>query len=398
MLINFNKLSNIAHINCMKKCVNKSFIFIIVSLLILAMLLLPNLNFAFAVDGQVNDSYIVYTTEHEYLFEKSDVEEGDLILTKDFKQYQIEKIDQENRIAYAKFVKDVKKPNISKKPKGARTLSNNREKKNISMYLTHNDESFKPTDGYDSIYGAGGIHDVAKKFKNELEKKGISVTLDETLHIPHNSSAYTRSGVTAKKLNEEKPDALFDIHRDGVARSYYLTKVNGKEASKVRIVVGKSNPNFEQNYEFATVVFAVGQELYPWLFSDIYCGKGHYNQALQNKALLFEMGTYLIEKDLVYTSMPYLADVVNTVLYDTTVEGDENTKDPVVDNIIINGDDMKNPTVSDHFDAIANSTAQKTYLYWLIPLILIIVGSSVAVGIIIINSKKQPKRQRKSKK
>ncbi len=382
----------------MKKIINKSFLTLLIALLIPVMLILPSTNLAFAVDGQVNDSYIVYTTENEYLFEKSNVEEGDLFLTKDFKQYEIVRIDEENRIAYAKFIKDVKRPNISKKPNGARTLSNTKTKKNISMYLTHNDESYKPTDGYDSIYGAGGIHDVAKKFKSELEKQGISVTLDETLHIPHNSSAYTRSGVTAKKLNDENPDALFDIHRDGVARSYYLTKVNGKDASKVRIVVGKSNPNFDQNYEFATVVFAVGQELYPWLFSDIYCGKGHYNQALQNKALLFEMGTYLIEKDLVYTSMPYLADVVNTVLYNTTVGGEETPNDPAIDNIIINGDDKKNPTVTDHFDAIANSTSQKSYLYWLIPLLVILTGGLVTTAIIVINAKTQQKQDKNKKK
>lgn len=358
-----------------------------------------------AIDGQVNDSYIVYTEENEYLFEKSNVEEGDLILTKDFKQYEIVRLDKSKRIAYAKFIKDVKKPNISKKSGRSNQFAYSKDK-NISMYLTHNDESYKPTDGYDSIYGAGGIHDVANKFKRELEKKGANVTLDETLHIPHNSSAYTRSGVTAKKLNEKKPDALFDIHRDGVARSYYLTHVNGKEASKVRIVVGKSNPNFQENYDFATIVFAVGQEMYPWLFSDIYCGKGHYNQALQNKALLFEMGTYLIEKDLVFTSMPYLADVVDTVLYGTTVE-EEPPKDaevinpptgnPGSNNIVIGGDLSKNPTVNEHFDNLAKQN-NKTYLIWLIPLLLTVVGGGGALAIIYIYSKNNTKTKEKAKK
>lgn len=358
---------------------------------------LSNVSISYAIDGQVNDSYIVYTTENEYLFEKSDVEVGDLILTKDFKQYEIERIDEENRIAYAKFIKDVERPNITKKPKSrASSMSKANQNKNISMYMTHNDESYKPSDGYDSIYGAGGIHDVAKKFKAELEKKGIKITLDETLHIPHNSSAYSRSGVTAKKLNDSSPDALFDIHRDGVARSYYLTKVNGQEASKVRIVVGKSNPNFQQNYDFATVVFAVGQELYPWLFSDIYCGKGHYNQALQNKALLFEMGTYLIEKDLVFTSMPYLADVVDTVLYGTTIDNNEEEID-TPNSVIIGGDPTSAPTVNDHFNNIAKSSS-KAYLYWLVPLLLTIVGGGSALVIIYFYGKNQTKTKKKVKK
>ena len=266
-------------------------------------------NYAFAIDGEIIQ-YDVYDENGNLLTFTSEAEVGDTILTKDFDEYQIYEIDGNK--CYARYFRTLNwpKPDNSNEGKSA-NLS-----KKICLYMTHNDESYTPTDGYDSIYGAGGIHDVAKKIKDTFEKNGIEVVLDETLHIPHNSSAYSRSAVTAKSLYEsENPDALFDIHRDGVSKSYYYTTNEGEPFSKVRIVVGKSNPNFEENYKFAQEVFAMGNQLYPWLFLDIYCGKGHYNQELMNTNLLFEMGTYLIEKEYVLNSVPYLVDAIQNTMY-----------------------------------------------------------------------------------
>lgn len=284
-----------------------------------------NVNFTFAADGEVGENYIIYNEDEEFLCEKSSVEVGDTFITRDFYEYEIIKV--ENHKAKAKLIKKLEVPKIKRKELVAHENLAQRGalSKKICLYMTHNDESYRPTDGYDSIYGAGGIHDVARQFKNQLNKKDIEVVLDETLHIPHNSSAYSRSGVTAKNLlDEERPDAMFDVHRDGVSKSFYYYNNGEADYSKIRIVVGKSNPNFDENYKFAQTVFAIGNSMYPWLFSDIYCGKGHYNQALQPTSLLFEMGTYLIEKEYVYNTLPLLAEVVDTTLYASVVddEGD----------------------------------------------------------------------------
>ena len=299
----------------------------------------------FAEDGEIGENYVVYNEDDEVLIEKSAVEEGDTFITKDFYEYKVHKL--EGHKGYAKRIGRINVPEIKRddlNKYGISLFNNIRETdyKKICMYMTHNDESYRPSDGYDSVYGVGGVHDVAKAFKSQLEGKGISVVLNETLHIPHDSNAYTRSNSTANKLfSSEYPDAMFDIHRDGVSKSFYYTKQDGKDLSKIRIVVGKSNPYFDDNYKFAQTVFAIGNSMYPWLFSDIYCGKGHYNQAFMPTALLFEMGTYLIEKEYVYNTLPYLAEVVNTALYQSKTEenGDitvdesvsETAQSPVVD-------------------------------------------------------------------
>lgn len=263
----------------------------------------------FALDGDIIE-YEIYDTEGNLLTFSSEAEIGDTILTRDFVEYQIYKIDGTK--CEARELRKLHKPSDSIREN--RSIQSTMRK--LCLYMTHNDESYTPSDGYDSIYGAGGIHDVAKKIKSEFEKENIKIVLDETLHIPHNNSAYSRSSTTANRLfRDETPDALFDIHRDGVSRKYYLTNYEGKPYSKIRIVVGKSNPNFEENYKFAQEVFEKGNELYPWLFLDIYCGKGHYNQELMPTNLLFEMGTYLIEKEYVMASVPFLTDVISKVLY-----------------------------------------------------------------------------------
>ncbi len=277
-----------------------------------------NIREAYAIDGQPVE-YQIYDDNGEILSTKSYIEVGDTFITTNFYEYEIYKI--ENNKGFARKLREITPPKINREELPKKW---GLQRKRLGLYMTHNDESYTLTDGYDSIYGEGGIHDVAKALGKEFVSRGINVVLDETLHIPHNSSAYSRSGVTAKRLmTDEAPDALFDIHRDGVAKKYYYTSQDGVDYSKIRIVVGKSNPNYQENYAFAQKVFALGASMYPWLFLDIYSGKGHYNQNLQDTNLLFEMGTYLIEKDFVYNSIPYLVDVVETALYDSIAADDE---------------------------------------------------------------------------
>lgn len=262
--------------------------------------------------------FSVYDENFNLLFQKDEVRVGDGYMSEDFKYYEVVYLDEENSKGIAKFLRQVKPPkvDISTIPKPIKI-----EDRVICMYMTHNDESYLPSDGYDSIYGNGGIKDVAEAFQKELSKYFIDVYLDDTLHIPHDANAYYRSQKTAQSLiSSYKPDAIFDIHRDATKRSFYVTEVNGKERGRVRMVIGKANPNMALNEEFAIFLMAVANELYPWLFTDIYYASGHYNQGLDSKAILFEMGSHLVEKELEIASMKELAEVVTTALYNTTVD------------------------------------------------------------------------------
>ena len=305
--------------------------------------------------GGVVYNFLVYDEYGKIIFERSQIEIGDIIINSSFDKYEIVEIDFYTRTAKAKFLGKVNKPQIVKE--GNTFLSNNGIEKKIGLYMTHNDESYVIGDGVSSINGAGGIHDIAKKLSTEFSKLGITVDLREDIHNPHNSSAYSRSNATAKSLLDAGNDAIFDIHRDGVASSVYVKKIDGIERCKVRIVVGQANPNKEVNLQFATYLFAVAEEYCPWLFLDIYYAKGHYNQALSSKALLFEMGTYLAEKDLVASTVPYLANVVNTTLYSATIENSNPSQETgsvenveTSEKVVIKEEIQKDETISNLLD------------------------------------------------
>ena len=189
-------------------------------------------------------------------------------------------------------------------------------RKLIAMYVTHSDESYVPSDGTQSIEGQGGIYDVARQFRDALQAQGIDVILDESTHLPHDSGAYRRSRRTAERLLQNRPDAIIDIHRDGIPdASEYVTTIDGENASQVRLLVGRGNQNSEVNRAFAKEIKAVADKKYPGLVKDIFIGKGNYNQDLSPNAILLEFGTHTISKERVLNSTDVMADVVSTTLY-----------------------------------------------------------------------------------
>ncbi|MBQ7351930.1 MAG: stage II sporulation protein P [Clostridia bacterium] len=308
-------------------------------------------NFGFSYNTNSNElfnseieMYSVYDEDFKLLFQKDIVAVGDGYLSDDNKYYEVVYVDEDTKNGLAKFVREVKLPEVDF---SSGPIPIKIERRVICMYMTHNDESYVPSDGVDSVYGNGGIRDVAIALKSALEKHFVNVYFNDALHIPHDTKAYSRSMVTAKSLNDTyKPDALFDIHRDATSRSFYVTKVNGRERGRVRMVIGKANPNMSVNEEFALYLMAVAKEMYPWLFTDIYYASGHYNQELDGKAILFEMGSHLVEKELEMESMTELADVITTALYNTTIN--ENTGD-----LTINGvENSENKTVNKYIDDI----------------------------------------------
>ena len=291
----------------------------------------PQLNKASANQtlDEENGCYTIYDENGNILFMKGEgVLVKDEYISSDNKLYIIEEVDEENLTGVAKYKEDVEMPvyNIKKNYDGVTSVSAQRVKK-IGLYHTHNDECYDLSDGTDSIYGAGGIHDVGKRFKKNFEELNINVYYSENLHLPHNSGAYTRSEQTASELLKNGLDAIFDIHRDATPRSEYFTTVNGEAMSKVRIVIGQANTNSEINKEFALNIKAYADTVYPGLIKDIYIGKGNYNQQLSPRALLFEMGTNLIEKELVYNSIKPLTRTIDVVLYGTTEASSKSLSD-----------------------------------------------------------------------
>ena len=287
------------------------------------------------VTGVKADSTSSYYTIYDYddkntvvLTKGEGVEEGDKYISSDNKLYEIVEVDDNKKIGYAKFEKNVTLPKYNVKPKQAKNTASAKTQKSVGIYHTHNDESYLDVDGTDSVYGKGGIHDVGKKLKSEFEKLGVNVVYSEDLHLPHNSGAYTRSQVTASNiLNSSNIQGLFDIHRDSTPRSEYITEVNGVPMTKIRMVIGSANANFEANQDFAYAIKGYADSAYPNFIKDIYIGKGNYNQQLTPRAMLFEFGCEKIEKEYALASTSVLAKTLDVVLYGSEEASKESMND-----------------------------------------------------------------------
>lgn len=188
--------------------------------------------------------------------------------------------------------------------------------RHIAFYCTHSDESYEPTDGYYSTTKRGSIYQVAQLLAQELTDSGVRCEVSDQLHHPHDAGAYRRSRQTAMQLVKSMPDAIFDIHRDGIPDpAEYTAVIGGNQVSRIRLLVGRGNQNMEVNKTFALTLKAVADKVYPKLIKDIYIGRGVFNQDLLPKALLLECGTYTLPRETVDASMPMLADVIYRTLY-----------------------------------------------------------------------------------
>ncbi len=167
------------------------------------------------------------------------------------------------------------------------------DKIQVAIYHTHSGESYVPTDGSPTIPARGGIFKVGEALAAKLRNMGVSVIDDKTPHEPQDANAYHRSRKTAVKLLKNRPIALLDVHRDGIPDpDFYNKQLEGEEITKVRLVVGRQNPNMANNLAFAKNIKAYMDKNKPGLIKGIFIGRGNYNQDLGPRALLLEVGTH----------------------------------------------------------------------------------------------------------
>lgn len=238
---------------------------------------------------------------------------GDLYIAADNRLYEVVRVEEGR--AEAAFREVITLPDVAWLD-ADQALPVSAQERRIALYCTHSDESYVPTDGYYSTDGRGSIYEVAHALADELAARGVDTAVADVLHHPHDAGAYRRSRQTAVQLLAGAPDCLLDVHRDGIPDpASYETSIGGEPASKVRLLVGRGHANMAVNKEFALLVKAVADRVYPGLIKDIYMGRGTYNQDLLPRSLLLECGTYTLDKALVLRSMDMLADVIDRALY-----------------------------------------------------------------------------------
>ena len=242
-----------------------------------------------------------------------EVSEGDEYIAGDNALYRVTSVDAQTRQAVLQRAGE--EPAVAQALFGLTRTA--RTQKVVGLYCTHSDESYEDGDGTSSVEsGWAGIHDVAATLKSWLEDKGVEVLFDTGSYLPHDAGAYRRSRSAAVELASQGPAALFDVHRDGIPdAAEYETEINGEPATMVRLLVGRSNPNSQENRQFAVQLKSVADEYYPGLVKDIFIGKGNYNQEILPDSVLLEFGTHVSDKEQVLTSTKYMADVIHIAVF-----------------------------------------------------------------------------------
>ena len=255
----------------------------------------------------------VYDREGNYIFcTGRSVSEGDRYISEDNIEYHIENVEDDK--AYAREIGEVDlleglEEFLTGMP--IELAANNQ--KMVAIFHTHNGESYEP--GPESTEGKGDIHQIGESLQNALESEGIRAIHREDLHLPHDGLAYERSRATVVEVLKENPDIILDIHRDGVPHiQEYLREIDGQEVTQIRLVVGRQNPNFQANDQFARVLKASADEIYPGLIKDIFYGRGNYNQQMAPNFLLLEFGTYVNTADQANSSAYLMAAPIKRVL------------------------------------------------------------------------------------
>ena len=187
------------------------------------------------------------------------------------------------------------------------------QKPQVLIVHTHATENYMNTDK--DYYTASDLErtkkenesviGVGSKIAALLEKEGISVIHDKTLHdYPSYSGAYSRSYETTssylKKYSSIK--LVLDIHRDAIASGDDLikpvTEIDGKNAAQVMICVGSQTgvvadfPNWKKNLALGLRLHKSIEALYPGLARPLYLAyEREYNQSLHQGSLIIEFGT-----------------------------------------------------------------------------------------------------------
>ena len=243
-------------------------------------------------------------------------EVGDEYISGDNQHYRVSSVDNETKQAQVEHLGAAEMPALDWLDQSESLPVSAVGKRKIALYCTHSDESYIEGDGTESDEERGGIYDIADLFAGKLEKLGATVEVSTETHHPHDAGAYRRSRQTAMALIKTGPNAIFDLHRDGIPDpEEYAVTIGDKPMSKVRLLVGKSNQNKEANLAFAKQIKAVGDKVYPGLIKDIYMGKGTYNQDLAPRSVLLEFGTHTLPKDRVEASTGPMAEVVYKTLF-----------------------------------------------------------------------------------
>ena len=185
-------------------------------------------------------------------------------------------------------------------------------KPTVLVYHSHTTEGYtlldvgyytKSTDLRSDDLGQNMVR-VGDELCEYLEKFGIGVIHDRTIHDENYSGAYDSSRKTVAQYLEKYPsiEITIDVHRDDITYDNLTkvkptAKIDGKKAARMMIIAGceynsvKNFPDWEYNLRFDLAVQNKVEEMYPGLMRPILFSERKYNMDMTRNSFLLEVGT-----------------------------------------------------------------------------------------------------------
>lgn len=193
------------------------------------------------------------------------------------------------------------------------------DKKRIYVYSSHQ------TEGYNN--GEFNVFLASKLLKEKLEKLGISTLVEEgnfTEFMRVNNYTHAYSYITSRYFIEEVIrkndfDLIIDLHRDSNNKQSSTVNIGGEDYAKILFVVGLENKNYQNNLDVTNKINNMFLERYPNLSRGVYKKEGPgvdgvYNQDLNEKMILLEVGGYQNTKEEVANTLNAVSEIIKQYL------------------------------------------------------------------------------------
>jgi len=184
----------------------------------------------------------------------------------------------------------------------------------VYIYSTHPSEKYN--DKTSSVVMA------SLYLQDKLNSLGIETIVEErnvdeykkVNYIPSDTYGYkaSRIFITDALKKYGSFDLIIDLHRDSVAENVSTTtEINGKKYAKVMFVMNKELTN----YNFASHINDVLTKKYPTISRGLYSKRADYfNQDLNNKVILLELGSTHNSYDEVKNTLELFAGTIKEIL------------------------------------------------------------------------------------
>lgn len=167
----------------------------------------------------------------------------------------------------------------------------------VLIVHTHATESYLPQSGgnFHSKDEENTVRDVGNVLAQTLEKQGIAVVHDKTLHdYPSYNNSYGRSYATTQELLEKYPSVkcVIDLHRDAIAAETpaATVSVGGRTCAKYSYVVSTGTATYQSNLTFVKTLNEIAKSRYNGFTGKVIERSYKYNQDLSSQYILLEIG------------------------------------------------------------------------------------------------------------